>query len=654
MATDAAPDSLTGVPYYLLNFERALAWLAQRYDDLLDAGERAFLGAFALMPQASRALLVRMLMRKGTLFRASRLAYDEIGCPLQAAAPISALGWLDPAPHLTLDDLFTVTTRAELLDIFADALVLIPGARGLRKPELLEALRPFHAQVDDEDGSGKSLGNNAGNTARPLSAWHPDSSDCVFRVDVAPLCERLRLMFFGNLQQEWSEFVLADLGVFQYEKVAFGPSSRAFQRRADVDVYLALHACREELASIESFGSLIDREAEQAVINEIVARVRAVEIPDSWLEMRRAKLLFRIGQHCERRQLWADALTVYELCTWPGARHRRMRVLERSERFDAALALALQATLSPESEEEQQRIARMLPRLRRKLGEPAVRVRAERAAERSTLILPRPQAAPSQHASSPEAAHAQQSVEYLVRDHLTCEAAPVYYVENALINSLFGLLCWQPVFAALPGAFFHPFQRGPADLHAPDFHARRAVQFAACLEQLDSGVYRETILRHLHEKAGVQSPFVFWGLLTPELVTIALDCLPAAHLKLWFERLLRDVRANRSGLPDLIRFWPAERRYELIEVKGPGDRLQDNQIRWLTYCVQHGMPVRVLDVRWADEANSDMCADAAAHAGAHAVAHAAAHAAADAAADAAVQAAEATALPAATLAERAT
>jgi hypothetical protein len=159
----------------------------------------------------------------------------------------------------------------------------------------------------------------------------------------------------------------------------------------------------------------------------------------------------------------------------------------------------------------------------------------------------------------------------------------------------------EPVFGALPGAFFHPFQRGPADLHAPDFHTRRAAQFDACLAQLDSGAYRETILRHLVSKAGLQSPFVFWGILTPELVTQALDCLPAAHLKLWFDRLLRDIRSNRSGLPDLVRFWPAERRYELIEVKGPGDRLQDNQIRWLEYCVQHGMPVRVLDVRWADD-----------------------------------------------------
>lgn len=87
MATDTPSDIRSDVPYYLLNFERALAWLAERYDDLLDAHEHGFLRDFAALPQPSRALLVRMLMRKGTLFRASRLSYDEIGCPWQAVAP---------------------------------------------------------------------------------------------------------------------------------------------------------------------------------------------------------------------------------------------------------------------------------------------------------------------------------------------------------------------------------------------------------------------------------------------------------------------------------------------------------------------------------------------------------------------------------------
>lgn len=85
----------------------------------------------------------------------------------------------------------------------------------------------------------------------------------------------------------------------------------------------------------------------------------------------------------------------------------------------------------------------------------------------------------------------------------------------------------------------------------------------------------------------------------------ALAWVSAEHLKLWFARLADDIRANRSGLPDLVQFWPAERRYELIEVKGPGDRLQDNQIRWLAYCGRHGMPVRVVDVRWDVDVDVD-------------------------------------------------
>ncbi|TDN69427.1 VRR-NUC domain-containing protein [Paraburkholderia sp. BL10I2N1] len=544
--------------YYLRNFQRALAWVDERYDDLLDPAEHAFMHAFDSLPLASQALLVRMLMRKGSLFRASRLVYSEIGCPLEAAQPLVARGFVDPDPLLTLDELFSVCTRPELSSMFSG----VAARSSIRKADLLAQLRERHGD------------------ARRFALWCTQSSDRVLRVAVTPLCDRLRLMFFGNLHQDWSEFVLADLGVFQYETVAFAPSSRAFQQRADIDVYLALHACREAL----------DGWPDDEPLDALLSSVDACSSANIWLETRRARLLFRIGQHCERLQDWATALTVYERCLWPGARHRRIRVLERGGHFEQAFALAGQAVDAPESDEESQRVARMLPRLQRRVGQAVPRPAGARAIARSVLTLPRP--------SEPV------NVEAVARDYLGCVEAPVHYVENALINSLFGLLCWEPVFAAIPGAFFHPFQRGPADLHAPDFHARRAAQFAACLAQLDSTQYRDTILRHYESKAGLQSPFVFWGLLTPELLTLALDCLPAAHLKRWFERLLMDIRSNRSGLPDLIQFWPAERRYELIEVKGPGDRLQDNQIRWLEYCVEHGMPVRVLDVRWADDARA--------------------------------------------------
>jgi len=83
---------------------------------------------------------------------------------------------------------------------------------------------------------------------------------------------------------------------------------------------------------------------------------------------------------------------------------------------------------------------------------------------------------------------------------------------------------------------------------------------------------------------------------------MALACLPAAHLAHYFTRMLQDIPVNRSGLPDLIQFYPAESRYRLLEVKGPGDRLQDNQLRWLDYCAAHALPVTVCYVQWADGA----------------------------------------------------
>ena len=96
---------------------------------------------------------------------------------------------------------------------------------------------------------------------------------------------------------------------------------------------------------------------------------------------------------------------------------------------------------------------------------------------------------------------------------------------------------------------------------------------------------------------------MFWGALSEPLLELALHCIPAAHLRLFFERLLQAPVAHRSGLPDLVRFWPTrpvEQRYELVEVKGPGDKLQDNQIRWLQYCHAHGLPASVCHVRWLD------------------------------------------------------
>ena len=565
MGTTALPPHRL---YYLHNFVRALDWLRTRYADVLGAPEQDFIARFAQLPEPAQALLVRLVMRRGPWFRAGKLAYEEIGDIHTAAAPLLALGWLDAATPMDLTELFALHTHREVAALFA-----APGPhpalpKSQTKAALLQALQPHHT------------------AAQPYRQWHPASTEAVWRVaeHVIALCTRLRLMFFGNLHQSWSEFVLADLGLFQYEAVPFDAQSRAFQCRADVDHYLALHALRQAL----------DDGAERAPL--LAAAVQATS-PNPWLERRRAKLLMRLGQACEKAADWPLAEQAYAHSQHPGARHRRIRVHERMARHADALALALQAQTAPESDEESQRLARMLPRLHRAAGMQAGAVARPKKPTRQavaqqathTLTLPHPG-----HATS---------VEWALRQHWHTDEAPVFYTENALINSLFGLLCWPAVFAPLPAAFFHPFQGAPADLNAPDFVERRAALFAECLQALDDGRYRALIIERFASKQGRQSPYVFWGALSAPLLELALHCIPAAHLRLFFERLLQAPVAHRSGLPDLVRFWPtrpAEQRYELVEVKGPGDKLQDNQIRWLQYCHAHGLPASVCHVRWQD------------------------------------------------------
>lgn len=536
--------------YYLENFQTALAWLRQRYDDLLSDEERAFMRAFEALPKASSALLVRMIMRKGDLFRTGKLAYAEIGCPRAAAGPLVDLGWLDDQPLLGLTEVSGLMRKAEI----AAAFRLTARSRVVAKGELLAALAATFVE------------------RRTFAAWCPEADELVYRVRVLDLCERLRLMFFGNFGQDWSEFVLADLGIFNYEKVAVPASARAFQRREHIDDFHAIYRCRQRFHREEPGAA-------------IFAAVPPPIADNAWLESRRAKLLFRVGQRYEKEGHLDAALAVYRDCAYPGARVRAVRVLGRQERWEEAAALAARAEESPEDEVERQQLARIVPRLRRRLGV------FEAARRRPSGWLTFELNVPPTDNGLP--------VELATSAFLTAPDAPVHYVENALINSLFGLLCWDVVFLPLPGAFFHEFHAAPADLYAPDFHRRREREFAACFAQLASGEYEQTIRRNFVRKMGIQSAFVSWGWLTEELLDVALACLPATHLEHCFHRILRDVRTNRAGFPDLIQFWPRERRYRMIEVKGPGDRLQDNQIRWLDYCASHGMPVSVCHVRWA-------------------------------------------------------
>lgn len=134
-------------------------------------------------------------------FRAGKLNYLEIGDIVEAAQPLLNHGWLAEHTPLTLAELFDVLLKAELLQAFG---AVIQQPKGRKDDWLTLLAEPF-------------------SEPRSLRDWAPQLQDRLFSLTLMDLCDRLRLMFFGNLYQDWSEFVLADLGIFTYEKSSSAP-----------------------------------------------------------------------------------------------------------------------------------------------------------------------------------------------------------------------------------------------------------------------------------------------------------------------------------------------------------------------------------------------------------------------------------------------
>src|SRR5450631_2063145 len=545
--------------YYLKNFELVLTTILSRYSDLLLKDELRFITEFPQLPVKARALLARLVMRRGDLFRLSKLNYAEIGETRAAAAPLIEAGWVGDRPLLSIEHLLRILTKPELIR----CLKLPHRYTSWRKADLAVMLEAQYTEP------------------KYFEDWYA-CGDFVYALLIESVCERFRLMFFGNDRQYWTVFVTADLGIFRYEKVERFLQSRPFQSRAHIEVFQRLQECRELLQ-------------EGMPLDELTFLIPGAIVDIEWLEERRQKLLFLIAREYERAGDTPKALSMYLKCSYRGARTRAIRLKCKAHDFEGARELCFLARENPESEAELQHIRRALPRVNRKLKIPCEADHSPPAIPEFEIVFDPSRS--STRSGTPSAV----PVEYLVRDHLArklVDCDTVRYTENSLIPSLFGLLCWPAIFLAVPGAFFHDFQHGPIDLESGHFYRRRQKEFDECLSLLDSNGYARIIWEVFEQKWGIQSPFVRWHHLDKTLVRRALDCFPAAHLRAWFEWILRDVKENRAGFPDLVQFYPDAGTYRMVEVKGPGDRIQDNQRRLLEYCISHQMPVSVCYARW--------------------------------------------------------
>ncbi len=538
--------------YYLDNFNSLLDTVCRLYNDLLTPEELAFYSSFKDLPDDAARLYVRLISRVGPGFRVQRLVYADISDVDQAVQDLLDSKFLASEDRLTPGEMNRLFRKDEIASAFGGLIPDLP--RNIRKSELVE-------HVVGLDLTEVQL----------LECVTSDSSDVV----VSPLHTEvllvLRLLFFGNAYQNLTEFVLNDLGVMRYFPYQLDKEHRLFPDRASLEEYLALLQCRDQYdLAMESD----DRAAVCALARDLAQGHKDSRIATRWY-----RLNTRLARQLERWQEFELALDLYAVTVAHPARERSARIHYQCGNFVSAGDMCDVISSAPICEAEKDFALRFRPRIQRKLKIPVDAVAPDCFAEQRLSLQ-----------------HHEGGVEAAMVAHYNSGGTSAFFVENGLINGLFGLAFWQQIFASIPGAFVNPFQIRPLDMNSPEFYQRRRVVVEQRMEEL-----RETGLQELKnvyiELHGYSNAWVNWGLLTKSLLDLAIARIPYEHLEMIWRRILFDPAANRSGLPDLVLF-PSAGSYRLLEVKGPGDSLQDNQKRWLRFFQEHSVPAEVAYVDW--------------------------------------------------------
>lgn len=521
--------------YYLNNFNKLTSHAREWYLDLLDQEEVVWLESFDRLTRDARCLLVRLLSRKGQWFRSDKLNYTEIANIPAALDALHKDGFINLSPVMTEKELAShLLTKAEVTDLFR-----LPN-RTMRKEEMLN-------QLSDE-----CYCRYEQLSFTPIELLHPQVIDL------------LLALFFANTRQDLTQFVLDDLGLHQFERYSLSKERRFFTGRQQLDQLLALsdiHKCY-----LES-----DRK-DKARLVELLSSL-SKPVAHAYIERKRQHLINDIARDLERLEQFDNALNWFKQTSLSPSRERQARIFDKLDDVEKMSDIVTNILTTPQDVAELEVGQKLEQRLLRKRG-----LRVQRQSKPDVI----------EH-------HLQldlttQRVELAVKSHYEQLGFEVFYAENTVLTGLFGLAFWQVLFSPIEGAFINQYQDRPLDLYHADFVTKRQAQIKEVLAEIElSGLNH--LIEIYHQKQGISNPFVHWSIFSLSLLEKCIESIPRTMIVALFKVLLSDLKIYRNGMPDLIIF--KDGCFEWVEVKGPGDKLQDNQWRWFKQFNALGVPFSV-------------------------------------------------------------
>jgi len=562
--------------YYWHHFRTVVGTALEFHGHLFDDDERACIASLFELSPAAQQLFVRLLGRKGELFRRARVAYPEIGDLDGPIEELRVAGFLevDPVPDLCDGTAMSLLTLPELRAMAADLGLPKSG----RKAEVLERL---------EDVDADSL------TARVAAAdqfLRPQNTDPFLLA---------RVVFFGNRHQDQTEFVLVDIEQSAFHDYPVDRAAPLFPDRDALADYLRAAARWDEAweaweaGDLDALATLAWAARDDLERRPALPPMRRRVDPGRYDE----RVLMLAARELERAGVQDSAIVVYsEMVNSPRSAVRAAAAADR-------LGLCLQRTGD----------ADQLPALVEPLlDSPALddisrhrvlrRLFLAKCGDDPRADIRRPDV---QRLEIPGAGHAGSKALYRMGDEaVPVEEAALYalglegmWCENALYTTLCGLLTWDVHFAPLPGAFQHLFQDAPLDHGSETYWSARRDLFVARMAHLATADLADEVVRAYVAQQPRRCRGVAWEYFDAETLRRATAALGPGVLPI-VDRIARHPRRHRRGLPDLFCF-DGERAL-LIEVKGPGDQVSVEQALWHDFLLRSGVPTRIARVTRTD------------------------------------------------------
>jgi DNA polymerase-3 subunit epsilon len=533
--------------YYLEHFSEMLEFVQRIYGPILGADHHAFIARFESLSRDARCLLIRMVNRRGAIFDRSSFNYPEIADVERAASDLMlvgharALGETDYAAFiacLAKDVLVTGAHAAGRKDV----------RKSWSKPKFIEY---YLEQIPFS-----------------VAAQHCGAHNFIALDRTRPI-EFLLYLYFGKTGVDLKKFALRDLGILRTNR------ETSFSARfADAEEALASFHHSQILDRLEDKSEAVYR---QAAIDVLAGPVCGTEYAADM----RSRAAHQTGLFFEKADQSDLARQLYRAGSSPDCNERLVRLLYNNGDRIEAEELLQRMIDDPASDGEHLFATDFYAR---KFG-------GRRTGQYTELLRSgRMITVDDTHRGNPEAG---------VAGVLRREGAKVYFTENVLWHTLFGLLFWDELFEStqMPSGF----DWIPHCLKDRSFRRLFAAKIEAKLDAIASRTAFPLILRTVAARWGRPNGIFAWDHVQVEALSAVFEGSDPLGIATVVRGMCEDFRGMRDGFPDLMLV--RDGKASFMEIKAEGDVIRRNQLTRLRQLSAAGIVAEIgrVDYRFDPE-----------------------------------------------------